>query len=149
LVRQEFFQSKFLFYTIFNHKFFHSFPTPPVNSSPVQQMPVQPPPPPQGKLSFIHIQSITPILVIIPPPPVSLSIPQPTILEEPPIPVGLKIDLQSTQQQQYPSIALVIPTNKSDSNGNQKTTTDSKPSEDASATLSQQEELSIKGLYSK
>jgi poly(U)-binding-splicing factor PUF60 len=107
-----------------------NFPTPPVNSSPVQQMPVQPPPPPQ---------------VIIPPPPVSLSIPQPTILEEPPIPVGLKVDLQSTQQQQYPSIALVIPTNKSDSNGNQKTTTDSKPSEDASATLSQQEELSIKG----
>ncbi len=61
----------------------------------------------------------------------------------------MKVDLQSSQQQQqqqYPSIALVLPTNKSDTNGNQKTTTDSKPSEDVSSTLSQQEELSIKGL---
>jgi hypothetical protein len=151
LVHREFFQSRFLFYINLLSKFLNSFPTPPVTnlatSLPMQQTPVPPPPPPQGKLSFIHIQRITLILVIIPPPPVSLSIPQPTLLEEPPIPVGLKVDLQSPQQQQYPSIALVLPTNKSDSNGNQKTTTDSKPSEDVSATLSQQEELSIKGLF--
>ena len=116
----------------------------------MQQTPVPPPPPPppQGKYSFIHIRNITPIVVIIPPPPVSLSIPQPTILEEPPIPVGLQVDLQpSQQQQQYPSIALVLPSSKSETNGNQKTTADPKPSEDVSTTLSQQEELSIKGLF--
>jgi hypothetical protein len=77
--------------------------------------------------------------VIIPPPPTSLSIPQPALLEEPPIPVGLQIDFQS-QQQQYPSIALVLPTNKSD------TTDNGKPPEDVLTTLSQQEELSVKGI---
>ncbi len=79
--------------------------------------------------------------MIIPPPPTSLSIPQPALLEEPPIPVGLQIDFQSQQQQQqYPSIALVLPTNKSD------TTDNGKPPEDVSTTLSQQEELSVKGI---
>ncbi len=89
---------------------------------------------------FIYFQRIKLILVIIPPPPTSLSIPQPALLEEPPIPVGLQIDFQS-QQQQYPSIALVLPTNKSD------TTDNGKPPEDVSTTLSQQEELSVKGIY--
>ncbi|CAF1124754.1 unnamed protein product, partial [Rotaria sordida] len=117
-------------------------------SSPTQQT-LKPPPPPQ---------------VIIPPPPSSLSIPQPTLLEEPPIPVGLKFDLQSQQQQQqqqqqqpssqqqqqqYPSISLVLPRNQSsnslDITDSQKTVSDLKNTDDPLASLSQQEELSVKG----
>jgi len=110
---------------------FFQITTPPVTglstSSSTQQTPATPPPPPQAPPP--------------PPPPSSssMSIPQPTLLEEPPIPVGLQADLQSQQQQQYPSIALVLPTNKSDTTDNQK------PVEDVSTTLSQQEELSVKG----
>ncbi|CAF3511696.1 unnamed protein product [Rotaria sordida] len=114
------------------------------SSSPTQQT-LKPPPPPQ---------------VIIPPSPSSLSIPQPTLLEEPPIPVGLKFDLQSQQQQQqqpssqqqqqqYPSISLVLPRNQSsnslDITDSQKTVSDLKNTDDPLASLSQQEELSVKG----
>jgi hypothetical protein len=80
--------------------------------------------------------------VSVPPQP---SIPQPTLLEEPPIPVGLKAELEP-QQQQYPSISLVLPS-KSDSNDNQKSTSSSNNTEDSLATLSQQEELSVKGIF--
>jgi hypothetical protein len=83
------------------------------------------------------------IVVIIPPPP-SSSIPQPSLLEEPPIPVGLKFDLEP--QQQYPSISLVLPT-KSESTDNQKTVSGSNNTDDTLATLSQQEELSVKGIF--
>ncbi|CAF0838301.1 unnamed protein product [Adineta ricciae] len=79
--------------------------------------------------------SIPPPQIIIPP--IPSSIPQPTILEEPPIPVGLQID--SRNEQQYPSISLVLPT-KSDSVDKEL-----KNTEDTSSTLSQQEELSVKG----
>jgi hypothetical protein len=96
---------------------------------------------------YISIQRIILIVVIIPPPPVSLSIPQPSILEEPPIPVGLQTEIQS--QQQYPSISLVLPTsqssNKSDTTESYKKVEDLKNPEDTLATLSQQEELSVKG----
>jgi hypothetical protein len=50
-------------------------------------------------------------------------------------------------QQQYPSIALVLPTNKSDKTDNQKSSSDLKATEDVSTTLSQQEELSVKGTF--
>ncbi|CAF0808966.1 unnamed protein product [Rotaria sp. Silwood1] len=114
-------------------------------STPTSQT-LKPPPPPQ---------------LIIPPPPSSLTIPQPTLLEEPPIPVGLKVDLQSQQQQQqqqqqqppqqqqYPSISLVLPKNPSSNNlditDSQKTVSDLKNTDDPLASLSQQEELSVKG----
>ncbi|CAF1005120.1 unnamed protein product [Adineta steineri] len=95
-------------------------PTPP---PPTQQTPIPPP------------------LVIIPPPP-----PPPTLLEEPPIPIGLKAALeQSPHQQQYPSISLVLPTNKSESINDEKPTASLSNVDDPSATLSQQEELSVKG----
>lgn len=85
------------------------------------------------------------------------------MLEEPPIPVGLKFDLQSQQQsseqqqqlqqsqpQQYPSISLVLPKNQSssslDSLETKKTVSDLKAIEDPLASLSQQEELSVKGM---
>ncbi|CAF4382650.1 unnamed protein product, partial [Adineta steineri] len=94
-------------------------PTPP---PPTQQTPIPPP------------------LVIIPPPP-----PPPTLLEEPPIPIGLKAALeQSPHQQQYPSISLVLPTNKSESINDEKPTASLSNVDDPSATLSQQEELSVK-----
>ncbi len=93
-------------------------------------------------------------LVINPPTPASLSIPQPTLLEEPPIPVGFQIDLQSQhqqQQQQYPSISLVLPTNESSTKSatteNQKFVSDLKNTEDPTSSLSQQEELSVKGIF--
>lgn len=88
-------------------------------------------------------------LVIIPPVPVT-AIPQPTILEEPPIPVGLRAELEpqptpaAPAQQGYPSISLVLPKN-STSTDNQKTAPSLSTGDDASATLSQQEELSVKG----
>ncbi|CAF3881989.1 unnamed protein product, partial [Rotaria magnacalcarata] len=98
--------------------------------------------------------------VINPPTPTSLSIPQPILLEEPPIPVGFQVDLQSQQQQpqqqqqqqqqqQYPSISLVLPRNQSltnlDITENRKTVADLKNADDPLASLSQQEELSVKG----
>ncbi len=91
-------------------------------------------------------------LVINPPTPASLSIPQPTLLEEPPIPVGFQIDLQpQQQQQQYPSISLVLPTNESSTKSatteNQKFVSDLKNTEDPTSSLSQQEELSVKGIF--
>ena len=92
--------------------------------------------------------------VIIPPAPVS-TIPQPALLEEPPIPVGLRAEFESQQLQQQPppqqnaSISLVLPTNKTSSKSE---ATDSKSTalalssgDDSTATLSQQEELSVKG----
>ena len=86
-------------------------------------------------------------IVIIPPPP---SIPQPTLLEEPPIPVGLKFDLGSQQQESYPSISLILPSkqssSKSESADNQKTVLASNNAEDSSSTISQQEEFSVKGI---
>ncbi|UJR25434.1 hypothetical protein I4U23_006781 [Adineta vaga] len=89
--------------------------------------------------------SIPPPQIIIPP--VPSSIPQPILLEEPPIPVGLQVDFQS--EQQYPSISLILPTNqsstKSESKDIQKSSSDLKNSDDVSSTLSQQEELSVKG----
>ncbi|CAF0785665.1 unnamed protein product [Adineta steineri] len=108
-------------------------PTPVTNlptSPPVQHVPV---PPPQ---------------MIIPPPP--------TLLEEPPIPVGLQVDLQSQQQQQqqpeqqqYPSISLVLPPTPSASKAeiaeSKKKALELKNAEDNLSTLSQQEELSVKG----
>ena len=78
--------------------------------------------------------------VVINPSPSSI-IPQPTILEEPPIPVGLQVDLQSPQPQQNASIALVMPT-KSESTDSKKAAAGA---EDTLSTLSQQEELSVKG----
>jgi hypothetical protein len=75
---------------------------------------------------------------VIPPP--STSIPQPALLEEPPIPVGLKTDFEPPPPQQYPSISLVLPTNDT-----QKPVLGLNNPEDSSATLSQQEELSVKG----
>lgn len=81
-------------------------------------------------------------LVINPSP--SSIIPQPSILEEPPIPVGFQVDLQPAQQQQQPSISLVLPT-KSDSIDSKKSVAGA---EDTLSTLSQQEELSVKGMYS-
>ena len=98
-------------------------------------------------------------VVIITALPASSSIPQPTILEEPPVPVGLKVDLQpqqqqqqqhdQQQQQQYPSISLVLPgkqsSNSSDTAESRKTILDLKNSDDPAATLSQQEELNVKG----
>ena len=71
--------------------------------------------------------------------------PQPTILEEPPIPVGLREELQLEQNR--PSISLVLPTSTSkvDLKGTQKTTLDSIVTDDTSAPLAQQEELSVKG----
>jgi hypothetical protein len=84
--------------------------------------------------------------VIIPPPPASIS--QPSILEEPPIPVGLQVALEpSPQQQQHTSIALVLPTNKSETTATKKSALDLSNAEDSSATLSQQEELSVKGQF--
>jgi poly(U)-binding-splicing factor PUF60 len=79
--------------------------------------------------------------------------PPPALLEEPPIPIGLQAELQAQQQQQqqqqYPSISLVLPTHpsssKSDTTDSQKTVEDSKNTEDKFTTLSQQEELSVKG----
>ncbi|CAF3640982.1 unnamed protein product [Rotaria sordida] len=98
-----------------------NFPTPlasnVTNSPSIQQIPV---PLPQ---------------VIIPPPS--------TILEEPPVAVGLKPDLESKQQ--YPSISLVLPTNESEITDNQKTVLALNIAEDSTAPLSQQEELSVKG----
>ncbi|CAF1037815.1 unnamed protein product [Rotaria sp. Silwood1] len=85
---------------------------------------------------------VPPSQVIIPPSPSTL-IPQPTMLEEPPIPVGLKPDLEPKQQ--YPSISLVLPTNKSETTDNQKTALDLNLAEDSTAPLSQQEEFSVKG----
>ncbi|CAF2415162.1 unnamed protein product [Rotaria sp. Silwood2] len=106
-----------------------NFTAPPVSnvtSSPsIQQIPV---PPPQ---------------VIIPPSPSSTLIPQPTTLEEPPIPVGLKPDLEPKQQ--YPSISLVLPANKSETTDNQKPSLALNIAEDSTVPLSQQEELSVKG----
>ncbi len=78
---------------------------------------------------------------MIPPP--STMIPQPTLLEEPPIPVGLKTDFEPPAPpppQQYPSISLVLPTNDKE-----KPVLGLNNAEDSSATLSQQEELSVKG----
>jgi len=92
---------------------------------------------------------IPPPQVIIPPVPVT-TIPQPTLLEEPPIPVGLRAELEPQPtpavpaQQGYPSISLVLPKN-STSTDNQKTAPSLSTGDDASATLSQQEELSVKG----
>lgn len=74
----------------------------------------------------------------------SLMIPQPTILEEPPVPVGFQVDLQSAPQQPNPSIALVLPT-KADSTDSKKAAAGA---EDTLSTLSQQEELSVKGEFS-
>jgi len=87
-------------------------------------------------------------IVIIPPVPLSTaSIPQPAILEEPPIPVGFKaVSEPPPPQQQYPSISLVLPTNKSESTDNQQPTLGLNNADDSSATLSQQEELSVKGI---
>ena len=86
--------------------------------------------------------------MIIPPVPSSV-IPQPTILEEPPIPVGLKNELESSKTQQYPSISLVLPkaslSNKSETAEALKAGASLSNVDDASATLSQQEELSVKG----
>jgi hypothetical protein len=81
-----------------------------------------------------------------------MPIPQPTLLEEPPIPVGLQLELQAQQQQQqYPSISLVLPTNESTSKtaaaDAQKSMLGLNNGEDPSATLSQQEELSVKGIF--
>ncbi|CAF4480475.1 unnamed protein product [Rotaria socialis] len=81
--------------------------------------------------------------VSTPPPSAATLIPQPTLLEEPPVPVGLKIDLEPKPQ--YPSISLVLPTNKSETTDNQKTILSLNNAEDPTATLSQQEELSVKG----
>lgn len=79
-----------------------------------------------------------------------MMIPQPSILEEPPIPVGLQLELQAQQKpsshQQYPSIALELPNSKPNVDDNQKKASDAKPVEDVLTTLSQQEELSVKGL---
>ncbi|CAF1556481.1 unnamed protein product [Adineta ricciae] len=103
-----------------------SVPAVPVTPPAPQQIPI---PPPQ---------------IIIPPPPTS--IPQPTILEEPPIPVGLKAALEpASQQQQYASIALVLPTDKTEANANKKSALELSNADDPSTTLSQQEELSVKG----
>ncbi len=82
------------------------------------------------------IDSSTPVPI----PPSSIS--QPSILEEPPIPVDLKPELSSTQQ--YPSFSLILPT-KSEPTDNQKYIPSS---EDTLSTLSQQEGLSIKGMFS-
>ena len=84
------------------------------------------------------MQEIRLILVINPPVPI-MSIPQPTLLEEPPIPVGLRAELES--QQNRPSVSLVLPT-KAES---QKPVLGLNSADDPSATLSQQEELSVKG----
>ncbi|CAF4012106.1 unnamed protein product, partial [Rotaria magnacalcarata] len=78
-----------------------------------------------------------------PPPSAATLIPQPIILEEPPVPIGLKVDLEPKPQ--YPSISLVLPTNKSETTDNQKTILNLNNVEDPTATLSQQEELSVKG----
>jgi hypothetical protein len=87
-------------------------------------------------------------IVIIPPLPLPMaSIPQPAILEEPPIPVGFKAVSEPPPQQQYPSISLVLPTNKSESTDNQQPTLGLNNADDSSATLSQQEELSVKGIF--
>ena len=83
-----------------------------------------------------------------------MGIPQPAMLEEPPIPVGLQLELQAQQklqqqqqqQQQHASIALVLPNSKSDSDENQRKASDIKPTEDVT-TISQQEELSVKGIF--
>ena len=69
-------------------------------------------------------------------------IPQPTILEEPPVPVGLRTENQS--QQHFPSISLTLPT-KAEKNDNQKASLPLISSDDTGATLSQQEELSVRG----
>lgn len=78
-----------------------------------------------------------------------MGLPQPAMLEEPPIPVGLQLEMQAQQklqqQQQHASIALVLPNSKSDSDENPKKASDIKPTEDVS-TISQQEELSVKGM---
>ena len=67
------------------------------------------------------------------------------MLEEPPIPVGLREELQAEQNR--PSISLVLPTSasKADAKGTQKTALDSIVTDDTSAPLAQQEELSVKG----
>lgn len=89
-------------------------------------------------------------LVIVPPIPSSV-IPQPTLLEEPPIPVGLRAELETAQQQPYPSISLVLPKNAASSQAEaaekQKNALALSSADDASATLSQQEELSVKGSF--
>ena len=78
-------------------------------------------------------------------------IPQPTLLEEPPIPVGLRAELETNQQQPYPSISLVLPKNAASSQAEaaekQKNALALSSVDDASATLSQQEELSVKGVF--
>lgn len=93
--------------------------------------------------------------MIIPPIPTSLSIPQPALLEEPPVPVGLQVDNKAQEQsqqqkQQYPSISLVLPKNSSSSSldtlNSKSTVADLKTVEDPLASLSQQEELSVKGI---
>lgn len=76
------------------------------------------------------------ISVIIPP--IPSSIPQPTILEEPPIPVGLKIELEIKQEQSK--------TIKSEKIDNSKNPLALNSNDDPSASLSQQEDLSVKGL---
>jgi len=69
---------------------------------------------------------------------VSSSVPVP---QESPIPVGLKTELQPTQQ--YPSFPLILPV-QSEPTDNQKVVS---TSEDTLSTLSQQEGLSIKGMF--
>jgi hypothetical protein len=83
-------------------------------------------------------------IVINPPPP---SFPQPTLLEEPPIPVGLKVDLGFQQQESHPSISLVLPKKQSSNTiDNQKAVLALNNAEDSSSTISQQEEFSVKGM---
>ena len=109
--------------------------------------------------------------VIIPPTPV-FTIPQPALLEEPPIPIGLRAEFESQQLQQQQqqqqqqhhhhqqppaqqnaSISLVLPTSKtsskSDATDSKSTALSLSSADDASATLSQQEELSVKGSWTR
>jgi hypothetical protein len=84
--------------------------------------------------------------VLTPPVPI-IAIPQPALLEEPPIPVGLVNEIQAPTNN--PSISLVLPTNtslsKPEANDDQKVLLSLNNVDDPSATLSQQEELSVKG----
>jgi len=84
---------------------------------------------------------ISPILSV----PTAVTVPQPTILEEPPIPVGLREELQPEQNRASISLVLPTPTSKADLKENKKTISDSAITDDTAATLSQQEELSVKG----